>query len=144
MAIFFVPFAVLAVWYLISSYLDGEQISVGDRITQMGGGAVFLWVLVLLFQHFRYRYSYNASYVIDTQGVRVSTSDQQRQFRWEEFDTVEYLPLFFLARLKGAHLERPLVLFLSTESPEAEARSLFTRNLFEEKMGSRYRRRWLP
>ena len=143
LAVFFTPMVLLGVWFLTSSVLRGERVALEDRLVHVAGFGVMAWMLFWLSQHIRYRHVYRTIYVVDTQGVRVSSTNQQIQIGWHELDLAEYFPLLCLARLKGRKLAKPVVLFLSAENKDATARSEFARNLIEERMGSRFKKRWL-
>jgi hypothetical protein len=142
-ALFFTPMVLLGLWFLTSSVLSGEKVALEDRLAHIGGFGVMAWMLFWLSQHFRYRHAYRATYVLGGQGVHVTSPNQQIQIGWHEFDRAEYFPLLFLARLTSSKVSKPVVLFLTTENKDAVARSEFARNLIEETMGSRFKKRWL-
>jgi hypothetical protein len=139
----FLPVTVLGSWYVVSSFFGEERISLESRLIHIFGLGVGVWMLLWLLQQVRYRHAYRSTYVVDAQGIEVDSLELRRQIRWDEFELAEHFPLFFFARLKSAQLPKPVVIFLTTESRQAETKSEFARNLIEERMGSRYKRGWL-
>ncbi len=101
----------------------------------------------MLWQRVRYRHALRHRYVFDANGILVESGNSATFVPWREVDCAEYLPLFFLLRLKSALTSTPVVIFESG-GPDGKGRYSdrwgFAMSMVRSSLKERFRRRWLP
>jgi hypothetical protein len=145
--IFPVAIMATAVWSLVHYFSSESAIDPKPFYYGSLGVLLGLWMATAFWQRVRYRHAVHDRYVFDSNGIHVESKSGKASIPWEEVGSAEYVPLFFLLRIRTSRIRAPVVLF-EGGGPEGNGRYSdrwrIAKNLVTSNLQKRYCKRWLP